>query len=106
MVRLLAGVFDDGPGPVRATSGSASGGGRLRLDRRQERSHATQELGGHVVAPALRAHQLLQAALELGTAVAGGALPQVTLDLHALDAHELSVEEQLDLAEHVLAISL
>jgi hypothetical protein len=29
----------------------------------------------------------------------------VALDLHALDAHELPVEIELDLAEHVLALS-
>jgi hypothetical protein len=34
-----------------------------------------------------------------------GAFPEVTLDLHALDAHELPVEIELDLAEHVLALS-
>jgi hypothetical protein len=29
----------------------------------------------------------------------------MTLDLHALDAHELTVEVELDLAEHVLALN-
>jgi hypothetical protein len=92
-------------GSRRGGEAPPSGGGRLRVDRREEGSHALEELDRHVVASALRADELLQAPLELGTAVAGGALPQVTLDLHALDADELSIEEQLDLAEHVLAIS-
>lgn len=72
---------------------------------REHGAHPLQELDRDVVTPALRAHHLLQAALELGTAVARGAFPEVALDIHALHTDELSIEIELDLAEHVLAIS-
>ena len=63
------------------------------------------QLRGDLVAPALVAQQLLEPALELGVAATGGTLPQVALDLHALEAHELPVEIELDLAQRVLAIN-
>jgi hypothetical protein len=43
--------------------------------------------------------------LELGVPAARGALPQVPLDLHALEPHELPVEVELDLAQRVLAFN-
>jgi hypothetical protein len=58
-----------------------------------------------MIAPAFRAEHLFQASLEVGVAGAGGAFPEVALDLHALDANELTVEVELDLSEHVLALS-
>jgi hypothetical protein len=64
-----------------------------------------QELRRDVVAAALGAQHLLQPALKLGVTAARGALPEMPLDLHALDADELPVEVELDLAEHVLAVS-
>jgi len=69
------------------------------------RPYALEELDGDVVAAALGPEHLLEPALELGVAAAGGALPQVTLDVDALQPHELTVEVELDLAEHVLAVS-
>ena len=68
------------------------------MRRRDQGPDPFEELGGHVVATALRAQHLLQPALELGVAVAGRALSQVPLDLDALHAHELPVEVELDLA--------
>ena len=72
-----------------------------------EQGHADpfEELGGHVVAAALGLEHLLQPTLELGVAVARGALPEVPLDLHALHARELTIEGELDLSEHVFAVS-
>jgi hypothetical protein len=72
---------------------------------REHRADALHDLERHVVAAALRAKHLLEPALEFGVAVTGGAFPQVPLDLHALDANELPVEVELDLTQHVLAIS-
>jgi hypothetical protein len=63
------------------------------------------ERDGDLVAPALVPEHGLQPLLELGVARARGTLPEVPLDLHALDAHELPVEVELDLTEHVLAVS-
>jgi hypothetical protein len=73
--------------------------------RREHRAHALQELGRCVVAPALGAKHLLQPALELGVVVARGAAPQVSLDLDVLHPDQLTVEVELDLAKHVLALS-
>jgi hypothetical protein len=73
---------------------------------RDHRAHPLEDLDGDVVAAALGAEHLLQAALELGVAAAGGASPQVLLDLDALHADELTVEVELDLPEHVRALSL
>jgi hypothetical protein len=63
------------------------------------------QLGRNLVAPALVAEHLLQPPLELGVPAAGGAFPQVPLDLHTLEADELPVEVELDLAQRVLAIN-
>jgi hypothetical protein len=76
----------------------------MDLDR-----HRTDPLDERVrnrVAPALRAEHLLQPALELGVARAWVTALEVTLDLHALAAHELTVEVELDLTKDVLAVSL
>jgi hypothetical protein len=71
----------------------------------QEHTDAFDQLGRHLVAPAFVPEHLLEAALELGMPVTGGALPQVALDLHALQAHELPVQVELDLLECVLAFN-
>jgi hypothetical protein len=92
-------------GARRFATISCRGGLRLRAGVRHHRAHSLDELRRDVVAPALGAEHLLQAPLEVGMAGARGAFPEVTLDLHALDAHELPVEIELDLAEHVLALS-
>jgi len=60
---------------------------------------------GDVAASAFVAEHVLQTLLELGVAGARRALAEVPLDLHALHAHELTVEVELDLAQDVLAIS-
>jgi hypothetical protein len=73
---------------------------------REHRAHPLDDLRRDVVATALVAEHLLEPALELGMAMARGALPEVYLDLHALHADELSVEIELDLPEHALAVSL
>jgi hypothetical protein len=72
----------------------------------QRRAQALDDLGRDLVAAALGAEHLLEPALELGVPVTGGALPEVHLDLHALHADELPVEVELDLPEHVRAVSL
>jgi hypothetical protein len=75
------------------------------LRSREPRAQALDHLGRDVVAAAFRAEHLLEPALEVGVALARGALPEMHLDLHAFHADELSVEVELDLAEHVLAVS-
>jgi hypothetical protein len=79
-------------------------GGRVRTFR-EPGAKALDDLGRDVVAPAFLAQHLLEPALELGVAVARGALPEMHLDLHALEADELTVEVELDLPEHALAVS-
>jgi hypothetical protein len=71
----------------------------------EQHADAFDELGGHLVAPAFVPEHLLEPTLELGMPVTGGALPQVALDLNALQAHELPVEVELDLPERVLAFN-
>jgi len=78
----------------------------VTVDLHRDRSDPLDERVGNRVAPALRAEHLLQPALELGVAGAWVTALEVTLDLHALDAHELTVEVELDLTKDVLAISL
>jgi hypothetical protein len=75
-----------------------AGGDRDRADPLDERL-------GDLAAPALVAEHVLQPLLELGVACARRTLAEVPLDLHALHAHELTVEVELDLAQDVLAIS-
>jgi hypothetical protein len=76
------------------------------VDLHRHRADPLDERVRGRVAPALRAEHLLQPALELGVARAWVTTLEVALDLHALDAHELTVEVELDLAEDVLAVSL
>jgi hypothetical protein len=76
------------------------------VDLHGDRSDPLDERVRNRVASAFRAEHLLQPALELGVARAWVTALEVTLDLHALDAHELTVEVELDLAEDVLAVSL
>jgi hypothetical protein len=76
------------------------------VDLDGHRADALDERVGSRIAPTLRAEQLLEPALELRVPRAWVTALEVTLDLHALDAHELTVEVELDLAEDVLAISL
>jgi len=71
----------------------------------EEHADAFDQLGRDLVAPAFVPEHLLEAALELGMPVTGGALPQVALDLHALQAHELPVQVELDLLQRVLAFN-
>ena len=77
----------------------------MEVDPGDRGADPLEQLGRDVVAAALRAQHLLQAALELGVAAARGAVPEMPLDLHALHANELTIEVELDLAEHVLAVS-
>jgi hypothetical protein len=74
--------------------------------REHHRADPFEHLDGHVVTPALDAEDFLQASLEVGVLVARRAIPQVPLDLDALDRRELTVEVELDLSQHVLAFTL
>jgi hypothetical protein len=76
------------------------------VPHREHRADAFDDLLGDIVAAALRAEHLLQSALELGVPVTRGTLPEMPLDLHALQTDELAIEVELDLTEHVLAVSL
>jgi hypothetical protein len=63
------------------------------------------QLGRHLVAPALGPQDLLELPLERGVSAAGVAAAQVLLDLDAHGGNELSVEVELDLLQHVFAVS-
>lgn len=84
---------------------SPLGSRRMPVRRREHGPHPIEELGRRVVAAALGPEHLLQPALELGVIVAPGAIPQVSLDLGALDRDQLTIEVELDLTQHPLALS-
>jgi hypothetical protein len=71
----------------------------------EQRPEPVHEFGRHLVAPALGPKDLLEPPLERGVPAAGVAAAQVMLDLDAHRSDELSVEVELDLLEHVFAVS-
>jgi hypothetical protein len=71
----------------------------------EQRPYPFQQVGRDVPATALRAEDLLQLPLEVGVPTAGVAATQVSLDLDVQRADELTVEVELDLLQHVLALS-
>ena len=106
LARLFADEARDGSRRPGEIPGPRTGGRRVDVGPGDAASgSARASSAGHLVASALGAQHLLQAPLELGVAAARGALPEVPLDLHALHADELTIEVELDLAEHVLAVS-
>jgi len=75
------------------------------LGRVEQRPEAVDELGRYLVAPALGPKEFLELSLERGVPAAGVAPAQVLLDLEAHGSDELTVEVELDLLQHVLALS-
>jgi hypothetical protein len=71
----------------------------------EQRPEPVDELGRHLVASALGPQDLLQPSLERGVPAAGVAPAQVVLDLDAHRSDELSVEVELDLFQHLFAVS-
>jgi hypothetical protein len=71
----------------------------------EQRPEPLDELGRHLVASALGPEYLLEPPLERGVPAAGVAAAQVLLDLDAHGGDELSVEVELDLLQHVFAVS-
>jgi hypothetical protein len=71
----------------------------------EQRPEPLDELGRHLVASALGPQDLLEPPLERGVPAAGVAAAQVLLDLDAHGGNELSVQEELDLLQHVFAVS-
>jgi len=71
----------------------------------EQSSESVDELGWHLVASALGPQDLLEPPLELGVPAAGVAAAEVLLDLGAHGGDELSVEVELDLLQHVFAVS-
>ena len=63
------------------------------------------EFGRYLVAPALGPKELLQPPLERGVPAAGVAPAKVLLDLDAHGSDELTVEVELDLLQHMFAVS-
>ena len=63
------------------------------------------ELGRYLVAPAFGPQELLEPSLERGVTAAGVAAAQVLFDLDAQRSDELTVEVELDLLQHVFAVS-
>src|SRR4029453_13672394 len=87
--------------PGRAPAGS----GRVGVGPLEERPEPVDELGRHLVAPALGPQDLLEPPLERGVPAAGVAAAQVVLDLDAHRSDELSIEVELDLLQHMFAVS-
>jgi hypothetical protein len=71
----------------------------------EQRPYPVQQVRRDVPTTALRAEDLLQLPLEVGVPAAGVAATQVSLDLDVQRADELTVEVELDLLQHVLALS-
>jgi hypothetical protein len=71
----------------------------------EQRPEPVDELGRNLVASALGPKDLLEPPLERGVPAAGVAPAQVVLDLDAHRSDELSVEVELDLLQHVFAVS-
>ena len=97
-----------GFGPKVRGSGSADRGVRLggvRVGRVEQCPEALDELGRYLVAPALGPQELLQPSLERRVPAAGVAAAQVLLDLEAHGSNELTVEVELDLLQHMFAVS-
>jgi hypothetical protein len=72
------------------------------LDRGAE---PLDELGRDLVAPALGPKDVLQPLLERGVPAARPAAAEMALDLDPQRFDELSVQVELDLLEHVFAVS-
>jgi hypothetical protein len=66
---------------------------------------AVHELGRYLVAPALGPQELLEPSLERCVPATGVAAAQVLLDLETHGSDELTVEVELDLLQHVFAVS-
>jgi len=77
----------------------------VRVGRVEQRPKAFDELGRYLVAPALGPQELLEPSLERGVPAAGVAAAQVLLDLEAHGSDELTVEVELDLLQHMFAVS-
>jgi len=77
----------------------------MRVGPLEQRAEPIDELGRHMVTPALGPQDLLEPPLERGVPAAGVAAAQVVLDLDAHRSDELSVEVELDLLQHVFAVS-
>jgi len=75
------------------------------VGRVEQPPEAVDELGRYMVAPALGPQELLEPPLERGVPAAGVAAPEVLLDLEAHGSDELTVEVELDLLQHVFAVS-
>jgi hypothetical protein len=75
------------------------------VGRVEQRPEPVDELGRNLVAPALGPQELLQPPLERGVPAAGVATAQVPLDLEAHGSDELTVEVELDLLQHMIAVS-
>jgi len=71
----------------------------------EQRTEAVDELGRYLVAPALGPKEFLELSLERGVPAAGVAAAEVLFDLDAHGSDELSVEVELDLLQHVFAVS-
>jgi hypothetical protein len=72
----------------------------------EDHPEAFEHVRGNLVAPALGAEDLLQAALEVGMMGARIAGDEVLLDLHAEDAFELPVEVELEAPKYLGALNL
>jgi hypothetical protein len=71
----------------------------------EEQPDPLEQLRRDLAAPALGPEDLLQLELELGVSGARVAADEVLFDLRAQRTDELTVEVELDLLQHVLALS-
>jgi hypothetical protein len=79
--------------------------GGVRVGRVEQCPETVHEFGRYLVAPALGPKELLQPPLERGVPAAGVAAAKVLLDLDAHGSDELTVEVELDLLQHMFAVS-
>jgi hypothetical protein len=75
------------------------------VGRVEQRPEAVDEFGRYLVAPAFGPQEILEPSLERSVPAAGVAAAQVLLDLDAQRSDELSIEVELDLLQHVFAVS-
>ena len=75
------------------------------MGRVEHRPEALDELGRYLVAPAFGPQEILEPSLERSVPAAGVAAAKVLLDLEAHGSDELTVEVELDLLQHMFAVS-
>jgi len=108
--RALGHAPDSTLPPARFGSAQTGAGTASRLRRVVVRAfeqvpNALEQLRRDIATTALGADDLLELTLEVRMAGAGTAAPEMLLDLQAHVTHELTIQVELDLLQHVFALS-